>query len=57
MQDGYQKRYFVLKSFKDGAEKLRNYCSEITPPDIVARFLNKATPAFSNAHQIRAGQI
>ncbi|KAK9915267.1 hypothetical protein WJX75_006868 [Coccomyxa subellipsoidea] len=34
-KDGYQNRYFVLKSFKDGAQKLRDYCSDITPPDIM----------------------
>ncbi len=25
-QDGYQKRYFVLDSFEDGAAKLEAYC-------------------------------
>jgi hypothetical protein len=57
MQDGYQNRYFVLKSFKDGAQKLRDYCSDITPPDIMARFLNKVTPALTDDPQIRAGQM
>lgn len=56
-QDGYQNRYFVLKSFKDGAHKLREYCSEITPPDIMARFLNKATPALHDDPRIRPGQF
>ncbi|CAL8468777.1 g8318 [Coccomyxa elongata] len=56
-KDGYQKRYFVLKSFEDGAQQLREYCSKITPPDIMARFLNKATPDYSDQSQIRAGQL
>jgi len=56
-QDGYQKQYFVLKSFEDGAEKLREYCATITPPHIMALFSNKATPVSSYEPQIRAGQL
>ncbi|KAK9823527.1 hypothetical protein WJX72_003415 [[Myrmecia] bisecta] len=31
-KDGYQKRYFVLDSFEDGADKLRQYCQTIVQP-------------------------
>jgi hypothetical protein len=44
-QDGYQTRYFVLESFQDGADKLREYCSTITPPHIMERFSRAPSPA------------
>ena len=31
-KDGYQKRYFVLNSFEDGAQQLKDYCASITSP-------------------------
>lgn len=40
VQDGYQKQYSVLESFEDGAQKLREYCASITPPDVMERFIN-----------------
>ena len=43
MQDGYQQRYYVLKSFEQGAQQLRDYCAKITPPDIMERFMT-STP-------------
>ena len=56
MQDGYQKRYFVLESFEDGAAKLRDYCATITPPDVMDQFLNSAVP-FPKGAAARAGQV
>ena len=44
LQDGFQRKYFVLESFEDGARKLRNYCNTITPPEIMDRFMNSAVP-------------
>ena len=32
-KDGYQKRYFVLDSFHDGAEQLKAYCARLHLPD------------------------
>ena len=37
-KDGYQKRYFVLDSFKDGARQLRDYCTSITSPELIAEW-------------------
>jgi len=31
-KDGYQKRYFVLDSFHDGAEQLKAYCASLHLP-------------------------
>ena len=42
LQDGYQKQYFVLKSFAKGAQQLRDYCAKITPPEVMAQFMNPA---------------
>jgi phenylalanine-4-hydroxylase len=28
-KDGYQKRYFALESFEDGAKRLREYCEHV----------------------------
>lgn len=42
MQDGYQQRYYVLKSFEQGAKQLRDYCAKITPPHIMERFMMSA---------------
>jgi hypothetical protein len=39
VQDGYQQRYYVLKSFEQGAQQLHDYCAKITPPDIMERFM------------------
>jgi phenylalanine-4-hydroxylase len=47
-KDGFQKRYFVLDSFQDGASKLREYCASITPPDIMEAYLGSAEPASLN---------
>ena len=41
-QDGYQQQYFMLKSFEEGAQQLRDFCAQITPPDIMARFMAPA---------------
>jgi hypothetical protein len=38
-QDGYQRAYFVLDSFEEGARQLRAYCSSITPPSVLAQYL------------------
>ena len=38
-KDGFQRRYFVLDSFEDGAEKLRAYCRSLPqalPPNVRA---------------------
>jgi len=38
-KDGYQKKYFVLESFDDGAERLRQYCEHVQqslPDDVRA---------------------
>jgi len=38
-KDGYQKRYFVLESFEDGASKVREYCEHVRsklPADVRA---------------------
>ncbi len=32
-KDGYQKRYFVLDSFHEGAEQLKAYCASLHLPD------------------------
>ena len=37
-KDGYQKRYFVLDSFEDGAAKLRQYCDSIIDPEVLAEW-------------------
>ncbi len=42
MQDGYQKQYYVLKSFAKGAQQLRDYCAKITPPEVMAKFMKPA---------------
>lgn len=34
-KDGYQKRYFVLNSFEDGASRLRDYCASVTSPEVI----------------------
>lgn len=39
-KDGYQKQYFVLESFEDGAAKLREYCEYVQkglPDDVKAK--------------------
>ncbi len=33
MQDGYQKRYFVLESFEDGRRKLLDYARTLALPE------------------------
>ncbi len=38
-KDGYQKQYFVLNSFKEGAKQLLDYCLSITDPDVVTQHL------------------
>jgi phenylalanine-4-hydroxylase len=37
-KDGYQKRYFVLESFEDGAAKLRKYCDSIIDSEVLAEW-------------------
>ena len=37
-KDGYQKRYFVLNSFEDGARQLREYCTSITSPELIKQW-------------------
>ena len=34
-KDGYQKQYFVLNSFEEGAKQLLAYCLSITDPEVV----------------------
>ncbi|KAL3160002.1 hypothetical protein ABBQ38_010389 [Trebouxia sp. C0009 RCD-2024] len=34
-KDGYQKQYFVLNSFQEGAKQLLDYCLSITDPEVV----------------------
>ncbi|CAL5221634.1 g3858 [Coccomyxa viridis] len=41
-KDGYQKQYYVLKSFAKGAQQLRDYCAKITPPEVMAKFMKPA---------------
>ena len=56
MQDGYQKKYFVLDSFEDGARKLRDFCATITPPDVMEQFMGTgSTPAASTASNGMSG--
>lgn len=38
-KDGYQKQYFVLNSFEDGAKQLLDYCLSITDPAVVKQHL------------------
>ena len=38
-KDGYQKQYFVLNSFQEGAKQLLDYCLSITDPEIVKQHL------------------
>ena len=38
-RDGYQKRYFVLESFEEGASKLKDYCTSITAPHLIEQFM------------------
>lgn len=38
-KDGYQKQYFVLNSFKEGAKQLLDYCLSITDPEVVTQHL------------------
>lgn len=44
-KDGFQKRYFVLQSFEDGAKLLRAYCASITPPEILEAYMGNSTRA------------
>lgn len=44
-KDGFQKRYFVLESFEDGAELLRAYCASITPPEILEAYMRESNGA------------
>ena len=55
LQDGFQRKYFVLESFEDGARKLRNYCNTITPPEIMDRFMNSAVPFPKGARSAAVG--
>jgi phenylalanine-4-hydroxylase len=34
-KDGYQKRYFVLDSFQEGARQLHEYCAAVTPKEVL----------------------
>ena len=54
-QDGYQKKYFVLESFEDGARKLREYCATITPPELMDKFMNSAVPFPRGARSAAVG--
>lgn len=38
-KDGYQKHYFVLNSFQEGAKQLLDYCYSITDPEVVRQQL------------------
>lgn len=38
-KDGYQKQYFVLNSFQEGAKQLLDYCLTITDPALVKQHL------------------
>lgn len=38
-KDGYQKQYFVLNSFQEGAQQLLDYCFSITDPETVKQHL------------------
>lgn len=38
-KDGYQKQYFVLNSFQEGAKQLLDYCLSITDPEVVKQHL------------------
>lgn len=39
-KDGYQKQYFVLSSFQEGAKQLLDYCLSITDPEVVKEHMN-----------------
>lgn len=49
LQDGYQKKYFVLDTFEDGARKLREFCATITPPDVMERFMGTGSTSAASA--------
>ncbi len=48
-KDGYQKQYFVLNSFKEGAKRLLDYCLSITDPDVVTQHLQNLNRSKSSS--------
>ncbi|KAL0053014.1 hypothetical protein WJX82_011490 [Trebouxia sp. C0006] len=48
-KDGYQKQYFVLNSFKEGAKQLLDYCLSITDPDVVTQHLQNLNRSKSSS--------